>query len=63
MTYRVLKKAEKRHESSIVAKILSLKDLKLFGKNWQIDYNMSDQCLLSVERTSQQVRTAQWSHT
>jgi len=31
MTCRVLKKAEKLLESSIVAKLLSLKDLKLFG--------------------------------
>jgi hypothetical protein len=58
MTYRVLKKCEKPHESNIVAKILSLKDFKLFGKNWRIDYSMSDQYLLSVERTSKQVKNS-----
>jgi hypothetical protein len=55
MTYRVLKEAEKRHEGCIVAKVLTLKEIKLFGKNWRIDYSASDQYLLSVERTSQQV--------
>jgi hypothetical protein len=50
------KRNEKRHESSIVAKILSLKDLKVFGKNLRIAYSMSDRYMLSIERTYKQVR-------
>jgi hypothetical protein len=47
-------KSEKRHLNA-VAHILSLKNLKLFGKNQRIEFSLSEQHRLSVKRHNEQV--------
>jgi hypothetical protein len=48
-------KSEKRH-SNAVAHILSLKNLKLFGKNKRTEFSLSEQHRLSVQHHNEQVR-------
>jgi hypothetical protein len=48
-------KAQKR-QSNTVAHILSLKYHKLFGKNRRIEYSLSDQYHLAIERHNEEVK-------
>lgn len=48
-------KSEKRHGNS-VAHIVAMKDLKLFGKNQRIEFSLSEQNRLTVQKHNEEVR-------